>query len=599
MRPGSHGQAAFVLSAAAALAAGAAAAEVRLQVSDSTVYVGVPFSVTIVLEDIQEYDPPKMPSVPGLKLVGGPSTNQSSSFHLNINGRTMQSQSVSLTYQYVVEEEGAYTIPALTIVADGTEFRTTPKVITAEKPQTGDLLFVYVKSDRDSFYLGETVELAMEIWIAPFVDGRIGGRLSPQAMLDQVDLRGSSFGPFAPGLRNVSVREAQRTGADGKPHAYYVYVLRASMTPRQAGPLRFDDVRVLMQYPVGVRARRSFFQDDMFETRPIVGTVGATSILVREPPPEGRPPTFTGAVGRFDYAVAARPTDVAVGDPITLTMTIEDRSPAPVDLDVLRPPDLGAVEALVRDFRVAADPPAGTVQGRRKTFTQTVRARSDQAQAIPAIPFSYFDPLAERYVTESSDPIPLSVRAAAAVTDAQIVGGAGPLPPRVTELTEVEGGVLANYTGSDLLLSQGLVLGPAHAAALLLPPGAVAGLAAGRWLAARRRGAAGRRRRAARTALRRLHAARGSPPEREAQETAAAVRDYVAERTGCAVGALTAEEAVTRLRRSVPGDLAGEVAALLDRCEQLRYSGAADAGANGMAERAAGFVRRLERERIS
>lgn len=580
------------------LTGAARAADVRLQVNDSTAYVGVPFTVTIVLDDVEEYELPRMPAVPGLKLVGGPNTNQSSSFQI-INGRSMQSRSVSMSYQYVAEQEGTYTIPSFTITADGKEFRTAAQVITAEKPQTGDKLFVEVRSDRNTFYLGETVELSLEIWVAPFIDGRIGGRLGPQAMLDQLDLRGSEFGAFAGGLRNISVREAQRPGDDGRPHAYYVFVLRASVSPRQAGPMRFDDIRVLIQYPTGVRQRRSLLQDNMFETRPIVGTVTRSAIEIREPPQEGRPPSFSGAVGRFGFSVDAKPVDVAVGDPIALTMTIEDRSSVPVDLDVLHPPALETAEALIRDFRVAADPPAATVQGRRKTFAQTVRARSDQVRAIPAVPFSYFDPEAEQYVTDQGKPIAIRVRAAAMLTDAQIVGGAAPIQPRVTELTEVEGGVLANYSGSDLLLSQGLVLGPAHAAAILLPPGAFALLVAARWHAARRRGVSGRRRRAARTALRRLHAARGSAPAYEAQEAAAAIRDYVAQRADLPVGALTAGEAVARLRGRVRPDLADEVEAILAGCEKLRYAGGAEPAGDAMAERAASCVRRLERERIA
>ena len=89
--------------------------------------------------------------------------------------------------------------------------------------------------------------------------------------------------------------------------------------------MRFDDIRVLIQYPIGVRQRRSLLQDNMFETRPVVGTVTRSAIEIREPPQEGRPPSFSGAVGRFGFSVEAKPVDVAVGEKERLGRRTERR----------------------------------------------------------------------------------------------------------------------------------------------------------------------------------------------------------------------------------------------------------------------------------
>ena len=69
-----------------------------------------------------------------------------------------------------------------------------------------------------------------------------------------------------------------------------------------------------------------------------------------------------------------------------------------------------------------ADPLAGVVEGRRKTFTQTIRAKDETVTRIPPIEFSYFDPTAERYVQVLSNPIELSVGAAREVAMTDVVG---------------------------------------------------------------------------------------------------------------------------------------------------------------------------------
>ena len=207
-------------------------------------------------------------------------------------------------------------------------------------------------------------------------------------------------------------------------------------------------------------------------------------IVIERPPAEGRPPSFAGAVGRFAFSVTAKPREVAVGDPITLTLAIDDRSLPATDLALLKPPALDADTTLTADFRVAGDPPAGLVNRRRKTFTQTIRAKNEDVAAVPPIPFSYLDPQTRKYVTISSDPISLRVLPAATLSDTLIVGGAGVQAQAMTELEEVAGGILANYTGGDLLLSsQSFAFSWGHGVAVAFGPLAFAVVAGGCYIA--------------------------------------------------------------------------------------------------------------------
>ena len=576
------------------------AADVELRVSAREVYVGVPFKIILTITNAREYEPPRLLDIPGLRQPRPP---RSASHTVTFNGRT--TSTVTLSYEVIAEAEGQITIPAITVILDGQEHRTAPtRIVAGEIPQgpaNATQLFLEVKSARDTYFLGQTIELTLEIWLLPYHDDQHVVRFDAQAMFDQIGIRISQWGVFADTLREMQVQEILRKDAEGVQRAYFVYSTKRTISPHQAGTIAFGDIRVIVDYPTRIRATRGIF-GSRYETvasRKIAATVDRVPIVVEQPPAEGRPPSFAGAVGEFGFTVTAKPREVAVGDPITLTLAIDDRSALPTDLALLKPPMLATDTTLRADFRVAGDPPAGLVDGRRKTFTQTVRARNAEVAAVPAIPFSYFDPRTRTYVTVSSEPISLRVRPAATLSDTQIVGGGGAPAQALTELEEVAGGILANYTGADLLLSsQVFAFTWGHGLVLAFGPLAFGVVAARRHRArrAQRDGGHARRRRARREALRRLAEASESP-DREALLAAAAVSEYVADRCNLPAGALTPTEVIERLAEGgVAPEVLKDVQTLLGDCEQHRYAGARGDEANSIAERARKCLDRLERE---
>ena len=578
----------------------ARAADVELRVSSREVYVGVPFKIILMITNAREYKQPNLPDIPGLRQLR---RLQTSTRTFTFNGRT--THTVTLSYEVIADVEGEISIPAITMILDGQEQSTAPTQIIAGKiPEgTGDVaqLFLEVKSDKDTYFLGQTIELVLQVWLLPYFDDRYTVRFDAQAMSERISVRDSQWGVFADHLRTSQVREILHTDAEGVQRAYYVYFITRTISPNQAGSIEFADIRVIVDYPTRIRRTRSLFTGlwETVDARKIAATVKHTPIVIEQPPLEGRPPSFSGAVGQFSFGVTAKPREVAVGDPITLTLAIDDRSTPATDMAVLKPPLLAMDTTLTADFRIAGDPPAGLVDNRRKTFTQTVRARNAEVAAVPAIPFSYFDPQTRTYVTVSSEPISLRVRPAATLSDTQIVGGNGGPAQTMTELEEVAGGILANYTGADLLLSsQAFAFTWGHGLVLAFGPLAFGVVAAGRHRARRmqRDGGHVRRRRARREALRRLAEASMSP-DREANLAAAAVSEYVADRCNLPPGALTTTEVVERLADAgISPEVLEDVATLLGDCEQHRYAGGAGGAVNSIAERARRCLDRLERE---
>jgi hypothetical protein len=591
------------------------AAEVSIELASPEVYVGIPFSLTITIRDYEEFnegDVPSIPEVPGLNVLGPPSQNTQSSFS-NLNGRITQSRSLQLRYSLIAAQPGRYVLPPIAVSVDGQSFTGRPITITASKPEGGDLLRVEVQSEKDAVYLGEPINLTMRIWIKRYEDDEFNVQVESGDTWSLIDMNRSNWGEFVEAIRNVSSqvrrgsigRTVRREGDDGVEAIYHLYEIPAIVWPRQAGTPAIDPPVVYVEYPTRLERSRDFFsrgQLRIAQTRPVLAAAEMPQVEVKLPPEAGRPPFYAGAVGRFDIGVTAQPTEVAVGDPITITLTVTDVTPGGTQLELLQPPILERVAELQRDFRIPTDPLAGIVQGRVKTFTQTIRAKNEQVQRIPPIPLAFFDPQREAYVTIWSDPIDLDVQSASTLAMADIVGGEAAGGARATELTEVAGGILANHVGADLLLTrQAFTIGPWRIVIIAAPPILFIVTALGRYEVRRLRHDRGyaRRRSARRNAMKRLSEARRTSGAAGVAIVAGAMSEYIADRCNLPPGALTGAEVIDHLRTGrVPAGLIEEVESLLRECETRRYGGAAPAGGESITDRAARCIRRLERERI-
>ena len=124
-------------------------------------------------------------------------------------------------------------------------------------------------------------------------------------------------------------------------------------------------------------------------------------------PTENQPEGFYGLVGSYTISAQASPTDVSVGDPITLTLRIGG-SPY---LKPVRWPALEKVPALADNFRIPSEKASPELVQGHKTFIQTIRAKNNTVTEIPPIPLVTFDPQTGSYRSVASEPIPLTVAA--------------------------------------------------------------------------------------------------------------------------------------------------------------------------------------------
>ncbi len=448
------------------------AQQVYVQMPQSSGYKGVPMELVVVYENIQLALNPTIPEIEGFtiqRLPNEQTSNQTTFF----NGKVTHTIKRSFTFILTPKETGVYTIPTLTFIVDGKGFQSTPHTITIQDPPTGGVLEVEISGTSGNIYLGQPIDLTLKIFIEQFTDPSLGVTLNARQMMSF--LRGN-LGIFNDALEegNRQLREIRGKTKAGIPTTFYELSVRATAWPETSGPFKMNPVSVLMNYPLSLKKVRGFglFGGESLEVTQfhLIEAIGEMpTIEVLPPPTKNQPLWYSGAVGNYDFRVIADPTHVKIGEPITLTMRVTDRTMGPINLNFLSAPHLDRVSALTEHFRVPDTPLGGITEGRTKTFTQSIRPRSDGVKEIPPLPMSSYDPISKTYQTVWTKPIAITVDTVATVSAEDLIGDSA-FTSTKTPLTEVDGGILANYSGIDLLNSQRISLSPRLLLKIAFPP---------------------------------------------------------------------------------------------------------------------------------
>ena len=146
-------------------------------------------------------------------------------------------------------------------------------------------------------------------------------------------------------------------------------------------------------------------------------------------PDENVPPDFNGAIGSFSVNFSAGPTNLTVGDPVTVRVQISGRGA----LDAITLP----VQNAWHNFKTF--PPTAKVENAdkfglegTKIFEQIVSPQNADVRELPPFTFSYFNPDDGRYHTVAQAAVPLVVNAAAATPLPAIVANKNSAPENQT-----------------------------------------------------------------------------------------------------------------------------------------------------------------------
>jgi len=364
----------------------------------------------------------KMPEVNNLRFHR---RGQSSQVQMT-NG----SFSASISTVYLVEplEPGKYSIPPISVHCDGKElftktllFEVTPK--TRQQNQTtgtnstatgsrmgrengSKLAFMRVHPGKQSLYPGEMVPVHIDLYI------------SRKVQANQVSLPALTGDGFALSPLDGKPRKSLKIINNER---YLMLSWSSYLTGIKEGThtLSFElNAELLMPQRSRINSRfqnQGFFQDDFFndffqdyQTKTVKVTSPELKMENISLPDENRPDDFSGAVGQFNLTVTATPTKVIVGEPITLSMTIEGTG----NFDRVNEctlPESDQWKQYTPSVEFEPDD-AGRPNRGAKKFEQAVVPKDVDTKEIPAVTFSYFDPITGHYKRLISEPIPLTIQ---------------------------------------------------------------------------------------------------------------------------------------------------------------------------------------------
>jgi hypothetical protein len=454
----------------------ARAQTVEFRMPDREGWVGSPLVMEVEIQNASDAKAPEVNGTPDFDVRVDPSPRRME-WRQSINGRTTSRSTLIWRVEFTPKRDGKLTLPEVVMRSGSMTWRNPSQEISVASSTASDTLRLEVTTDPPNPWVGQSVKLSLRILVRPFTSAQHGVTLDEAQMWRLHDDAGCSWGILESRIRELAQSNRRPAGTeqviDGK--SWIVYEIETPFTPDRAGPVSLGDLRVAWRYPTSLTVGRDFFGSPeltLSGVRPVTATLAESAIVARALPEAGRPASFRGAVGQFELRVAAKPTQVAMGDPITLSISVIDRSRGGEELKTLQPPPVDA-EALGNAFRVPSDPLAGTIDGAMKTFTQTIRPSTTNVTQIPPIEFSWFDPAKGQYVTTRSQPIDIRVSPSERLTSDRIEGAAAaPASDRQgASLTEVDGGLVANAAPTAELLRDGrLTLGAGTALAFGAPP---------------------------------------------------------------------------------------------------------------------------------
>lgn len=295
----------------------------------------------------------------------------------------------------VARSPGLYRIPPVIVRVAGVTYRTDPLdliVTSGGAAGTGDLessSSLHVTLNADTVYVGEQVLLRAEATFAEEMRTR--------------QSRPATFDPPAPtgfwiqDLPDpISVTLRSREGRTVETQTY-----RRAYFPLAPGSYRFPPAR--LHYEI----RRGFLYAP--ETRELVSD--SAPIVVRPVPSEGRPPSYTGAVGTLSLQASVAPAQIRAGDPTVLTVEVAGMGNVKA-LPEPRLPELPGVEVFPPNQESRVDVDQDRVGG-MKRFRWMLVPQEPGVLVIPPIEYGVFDPEREAYIVLSSDTLRVSVMAAA------------------------------------------------------------------------------------------------------------------------------------------------------------------------------------------
>jgi len=399
-----------------------AAPGINVTVQPTPAEVGLLMTVTVTISGNESLDCDllEVPEVKGgrLRFAGGPSTRSSFS---SINGRRSNSVSTVWEFELVPQVQGQLAIPPFRFSCRGSEVASLPQLVDVG-PSTlrDDLVSIEVTPATHELWLGQVVDIGVRFsvleaaydsglrngleitlpWVTESPALHLLDPPSPNCRLFQATIQ--------PGGEQIPTC-VDRDYSGGE--STIVHTQTVPMLAIESGTVALGDARFDFRLVLEREQRRSsgfslFGGLSTVPSRVVVATATEPGpvITVREPPREGRPASYTNAVGRFRLDARATPRQLVVGESCQLQLGLVVPPGSAGHLGMIEWPEFAA---LSEDFRIFGK--EDRRNGPVRELVLDLAPKNDRVTAIPELQFSFFDPQTESYETLTVGPFELDV----------------------------------------------------------------------------------------------------------------------------------------------------------------------------------------------
>ena len=255
-------------------------------------------------------------------------------------------------------------------------------------------VIVRMETDKNNVYIGEPIKATVKIYFKLNF-----GNVSPT--------KAPSFDGFWSQEVQDKTEQKRRTETLNGQQYYVFDLLKYNLYPQRSGALQITpaEMSMVVQAPIG----RSFW-GEQYANVPFKTTTNGVTINVKEVPAAGKPADYSGAVGRFNYEVKISSKEGKTDNALTYAVkisgtgnlkTIELPKPQfPEGFEVFDP-------KVKDDVSNSAAGMSGSMQ-----YDYLIIPHQPGDYKIPGTSFSYFDPSAGKYTTQSSPELALKITGA-------------------------------------------------------------------------------------------------------------------------------------------------------------------------------------------
>ena len=418
------------------------------------------------------------PSFNGFTVLGGPFTSSSSSVQI-VNGSMTHSVKNTYTFALQAEKEGTFHIGSATLTVKGNKVTSEPfeiKVIpddgshaapsgggggsssqgqtqSSNDPQvSGKDLFLKMIPSKKTAYVGEQIVLTYKLYTKVPVSSLSVSKAPSYAGFWTKDISDNNGGS----LRQSSeyVNGVEYTTAE---------IQRIVVVPQRAGALNLDPMSIecVAQIRTQSNNRQSndpfdIFFNDPFFNRNITNvrkelSSNTFTMDVRNLPENGKPASFAGAVGNYNFKSDLDKTQLKTNEAFTLTLTVSGTG----NVELLKmpeptfPPDFEVYDPKVT---TSTNNSANGLSGTKKAEYLVIPRRAGNFNLTP-VEFSFFNPSTGAYTSLNSEAYYIEVEKGA--------GGEG---DEGSVFTSNQEGI--KYLGSDIrhIMTGNPKLKPVHSA---------------------------------------------------------------------------------------------------------------------------------------